>query len=66
MSYSTGRHNNRYCKSECQNVNSYSINITRHKSSGVDEMGERLATTDMGQNWGCASLGKGELGPHVT
>ena len=40
------------------------------KCSVVAEMGNRLATINMGENWGrlcaCAPLGEGELGPHVT
>jgi len=36
-----------------------------NKSSAVAEMGDRLATTDMGRKVGlCAFLG--ELGPHLT
>ena len=40
------------------------------KCSAVAEMGNRLATINMGENWGrlcaCAPSGEGELGPHVT
>jgi len=35
-----------------------------HKSSAVDEMGDRLATTDMGRKWGGAAVARGGLGPH--
>ena len=38
-----------------------------NKSSPVAEMGDRLATIDMGRKWGAAvSLPVGELGPHLT
>ena len=36
------------------------------KSSAVAEMGNRLATVDMGQKVGAAALSVGELGPYLT
>ena len=45
---------------------SYS-SILNTKSSAVAEMGNRLATIDMGQKVGAAvPLSVGELGPHLT
>ena len=43
---------------------SYTVN----KSSAVGEMGDRLATIDMGREVGEAAvpLSVGELGPHLT
>jgi len=39
---------------------------TSHKSSAVAEMGDRLATIDMGRKVeGCAPF-RGELGPYLT
>jgi len=35
-----------------------------NKSSAVAEMGDRLATIDMGEKWGGAAVGG--LGPHLT
>ena len=41
--------------------------LNRNKSSSVAEMGDRLATIDMGQKVGDAvPLSVGELGPHLT
>jgi len=38
-----------------------------NKCSALAEMGDHLATIDMGQKWGgCAPLGEGELGPRLT
>jgi len=37
-----------------------------NKCSAVVEMGDRLATIDMDQNWGLYPFWEGELGPHVT
>jgi len=43
------------------------INIF-NKCSATAEMGDRLATIDMGRKLGegCATLGEGHLGPHLT
>jgi len=41
--------------------------LKTNKCSAVAEMGERLATIDMGQKLECALFERGsELGPHVT
>jgi len=41
--------------------------IILYKSSAVAEMGDRLATTDMGRKWGGAAVGAGySLDPHLT
>jgi len=38
-----------------------------NKCSAVAEMGNRLATIDMGQKLGgCVPFGEGELGPHLA
>ena len=37
-----------------------------NKSSAVAEMGDRLATIDMGRKWCCAAFRGGKLGPHLT
>jgi len=38
-----------------------------NKSSAFAEMGDRLATTDMGQKWGGAAVeAASPLGPHLT
>jgi len=36
------------------------------KCSAVTEMGDRLATVDMGQKLGLCTFWEGELGPHLT
>ena len=38
----------------------------KNKCSAVDEMGDSLATIDMGRKLGCVPLLEGELGPIVT
>jgi len=42
--------------------------MLKNKSSAVTEMGDSLATTDMGRKVGAAVpiSGRGELGPHLT
>jgi len=44
-------------------------NLLPDKCLVVAEMGNRLATIDIGENWGCCALfwrGEGELGLHLT
>jgi len=36
------------------------------QTSAVAEMGNRLATIEMAENWGLCPFGEGELGPHLT
>jgi len=36
-----------------------------YKSSAVAEMGDRLATVDMGRKFGAVHFFEGELGPHL-
>jgi len=40
-----------------QNNRLYASATTKNKSSAVDEMGDRLATIDMGRKWGGAAVG---------
>jgi len=37
-----------------------------NKCSAVAEMGDRLATINMAENWGLYLFWEGELSPHVT
>jgi len=41
-------------------------NCIINKYSAVAEMGNHLATADMGENWGTVPLFWWEVGPHLT
>jgi len=56
-----------FCGSDGQNADADAL-AKKYKSSAVAEMGDRLATINMGQKVGgllCPFL-SGELGPHLT
>jgi len=47
-------------------IQSATAEIRRGKCSAVAEMGDRLATLDMGRKLGLFPFGEGQVSPHLT